>query len=273
MVRDGLVMLNPRKPLFTAVRVELERLIRQGTYPPGSQLPAEEALAQHLGVSRVTLREALRVLEEDGVLARRRGIGTFVNMPVAPIVVHLERNLGISELLQSAEQKREVSHMSVSAETADTYVAGRLQIPDGAPTTCVERIISTGGKSIIFTRDIIPGWVIGRRRLAKHELEGSLYRFLTEVCGQTLVTGIARVRPVKASDAVAAKLNVAHNTLLMVIDQIDWNQDEKPILYSREYFVAQFFEFRVYRRREAPLVDARGDPGRDQRDPGTTGGA
>lgn len=244
-----MAMLSTRRPLFTAVRVEIENLIKQGVYPPGMQLPSEEALARQLGVSRVTLREALRVLEEDGVLSRRRGIGTFINESLPPIVVYLERNLGISELLQSAEQERQVSDMNVSWEEADSFVAGRLRIAEGAPTMCVERIISTRGRPIVYTRDIIPGWVIGHNRLRENELSGSLYQFLTEACGQQLIGGTARVSPVKASDAVSAKLNVAHNTLLMVIDQEDWNRDDKLILYSREYYVSQFFDFRVHRRR------------------------
>ena len=184
-----MAMLSPRKPLFTAVRVEIENLVRQGVYPPGSQLPSEEALAHQLGVSRVTPREALRFLEEDGVVSRRRGIGTFINESMPPIVVYLERNLGISELLQSADQKREVSQMNVSWEEADSFVAGRLRIADGAPTMCVERIISTRGKPIVYTRDIIPGWVIGHNRLEESALSGSLYQFLNEVCGQPLLAG------------------------------------------------------------------------------------
>ena len=251
-----MVMLSPRKPLFTAVRVEIENLVRQGLYPPGSQLPSEETLAHQLGVSRVTLREALRVLEEDGVLSRRRGVGTFINESVPPIIVYLERNLGISELLQSADQRREVSQVNVSWEDADSFVAGRLRIAAGAPTLCVGRVISTSGRSIVYTRDIIPGWVIGHSRVVEGELSGSLYQFLTEVCGQRVIGGSARVSPVKASDEISAKLNVAHNTLLMVIDQEDWNQDNQPILYSREYYVSQFFDFRVHRRRPPAPSDS-----------------
>ena len=54
-------------------------LTRRGEYPPGSRLPSERQLAEQLDVSRPTVREALRILEEEGQITRRVGIGTFVS--------------------------------------------------------------------------------------------------------------------------------------------------------------------------------------------------
>ena len=69
------------RPLYIRAVEVLRELLENGTYPPGSQLPPEPDLAQQLGISRSTLREAMRTFEERGRITRRRGIGTFVSQP------------------------------------------------------------------------------------------------------------------------------------------------------------------------------------------------
>ncbi len=68
----------------TAIAAKLQRAIEEGTYGHGEKLPAERDLAQHFGASRSTIREALRRLEEQNLLTRRIGSGTFVNYRTIP---------------------------------------------------------------------------------------------------------------------------------------------------------------------------------------------
>lgn len=69
---------RPRGSRYQAIADELAAEIRAGTYPLGSQLPVEHALAEHFGTSRQTVREALRVLADKGLIMRRAGSGTTV---------------------------------------------------------------------------------------------------------------------------------------------------------------------------------------------------
>lgn len=68
-----------RKKLYTSIVDQIVEGVRAGAFPPGEALPAERALAGRLGVSRSSLREAIRVLEHAGVLDVRTGSGTYVN--------------------------------------------------------------------------------------------------------------------------------------------------------------------------------------------------
>ncbi|MER7540162.1 GntR family transcriptional regulator [Streptomyces sp. NPDC097704] len=67
-----------RRPVV-ALYERIADAVHDGTYPPGSTLPSEPKLAAELGVSRPALREALLLLQEDGVLTVRRGVGRTVN--------------------------------------------------------------------------------------------------------------------------------------------------------------------------------------------------
>src|SRR6476620_9200253 len=106
-----------RKTLTDAVQQELRSAITNGTYRPGSQLPTEAELCEMLGVSRTVVREALRGLEDDGLVVRRHGVGTFVRNH--PIIKNLNFNFGITEMIESAGLQAGTSHLAIQKENAD----------------------------------------------------------------------------------------------------------------------------------------------------------
>ena len=82
------------------VAEQIREAIMSGKLAPGAQLPPETELVEMLGVSRGTLRESLRMLEEQGLIIRRRGKGTFVR--ARPILKNLSVNYGITDMILSA---------------------------------------------------------------------------------------------------------------------------------------------------------------------------
>src|SRR6187431_3320754 len=102
---------SERKMLTEIAEQSLRQAIEQGKFGPGSQLPTEAELCQMLGVSRTVVREALRVLEEDGLVARRHGVGTFVRDH--PILKNLNFNFGITEMINSAGLGPGTSDLSI----------------------------------------------------------------------------------------------------------------------------------------------------------------
>ena len=106
-----------KKTLTEIAEQELRQAITRGTFRRGTQLPTEAELCQILGVSRTVVREALRVLEEDGLVARRHGVGTFVRD--RPILKNLNLNFGTTEMIESAGMTPGNSHLAIHSETAD----------------------------------------------------------------------------------------------------------------------------------------------------------
>lgn len=91
--------LEPR-PLWAAVADQLRELIDSGQIPVGSKLPSERQLCAELGVSRVSLREAFRVLQSDGYLETRAGAGTFARLPERQPGSWLENDIHVIELFE-----------------------------------------------------------------------------------------------------------------------------------------------------------------------------
>src|SRR5215211_7181512 len=117
---------SERKTLTDIAEQELRQAIVNGSFQPGSQLPTEAELCEALAVSRTVVREALRVLEDEGLVMRRHGIGTFVRNH--PILKNLNFNYGITEMIKSAGLKSGTSHLALIKEIADKQKAESLRV-------------------------------------------------------------------------------------------------------------------------------------------------
>src|SRR5678810_1347444 len=106
-----------RKTLTEIAHQELQKAILGGTFRLGTQLPTEAELCEMFGVSRTVVREALRVLEDEGLVSRRHGVGTFVRNH--PILKNLNFHFGITEMIESAGLKPGTSDLAIHNEAAD----------------------------------------------------------------------------------------------------------------------------------------------------------
>lgn len=235
------------KTLTAAAQDELRLAIAQGTFRPGSQLPTEAELGELLGVSRTVVREALRVLQEEGLIMRRHGVGTFVREHA--ILKNLNFNYGITEMIASAGLKPGTSHLAVQRGPADADSAAHLQVPPATPVVTVERVRTADGRPVVYALDTLPEARLAGRGLALERLAGeSIYDLLQADLGCVIEYGIARILPAVASAAVAEKLGLAPGALLLSMEQTDYSPHDEPLLYSREYHLPDAFDFLVWRR-------------------------
>lgn len=236
-----------RKTLTDVVQQEIRQQIFNGSYAPGSQLPTEAELGQMLGASRTVVREALRILQEDGLIFRRHGVGTFVRNQ--SILKNLNINYGISEMIQLAGLEPGTIHLVVHSEAADEEIASALNLAPGAPTITIERVRTADDKPVVYTLDtfalaLLGGVPFDQTRL----LDESVYRILENDFGHVIDFGVARILPALAPAHVAAHLALEPNSLVLYLVQTDYSPLDEPLLYSREYHLPDAFEFMVWRR-------------------------
>ena len=238
---------SARKTLTGIAQSELRQAITDGTFRPGSQLPTEAELCEMLGVSRTVVREALRVLEDEGLVARRHGVGTFVRNH--PILKNLNFNFGITEMIESAGLKPGTGHLAIQKETADEEKAEQLQVPVGTPLITVERIRTADGRPVVYSLDTLTEELTQQARFDPQLLRTqSIYSLLQTALGQTIEYGIARLLPVVAPPHVAEKLQLPTNALALYIVQTDYTSGDKPVVYSCEYHLPDAFDFLIWRR-------------------------
>lgn len=236
-----------RKTLTEIALKELRQAIVGGTFRPGSQLPTEAELCEVLGVSRTVVREALRVLEDDGFVVRRHGVGTFVRNQ--PILKNLNVNFGITEMIESAGSKPGTSHLALQNETADQEKAEQLRVAIGTPLVTIERVRTADGRPVVFSMDTVTEALIQRAGFNPQRLlSESIYSLLQTSLGQVIAYGIARLLPVASPVDVAEKLQLPPDALALYISQTDYSSNDEPLVYSCEYHLPDAFDFVVWRR-------------------------
>jgi GntR family transcriptional regulator len=238
---------SARKTLTEIAQYELRQAITEGTFRPGSQLPTEAELCEMLGVSRTVVREALRVLEDDGLVSRRHGVGTFVRNH--PILKNLNFNFGITEMIESAGLKPGTAHLEVRREAANEEKANQLRVPSGTPLVTVERVRTADDRPVVYSLDTLTEALLERARFDPERLRTeSIYHILQTSLGQAVEYGVARLLPVIAPDHVAEKLQLPPEALTLYIVQTDYSAGDEPLIYSCEYHLPDAFDFLVWRR-------------------------
>jgi GntR family transcriptional regulator len=249
--------------LATRIRDEVRDRIRDGRFGNDGQLPAETDLANSLGVSRTTVREALLQLEQEGLVIRRHGHGTFVR-PNALLRGSLNANQSTTDVIRSHSMEPGTIHAQLRRDVADSDDADRLQIPAGSEVLVLERVRTADGRPVIFTVDTIPAQLfddagVDPERLLDPAL--SLYQLYADDLGRSVTDARAFIGVTRADPALAERLDTAPGGPLLRVEQVDLDADGVAVLLSFEYYVADTFEFTVHRR--GPALPAR--PGSRER--------
>jgi GntR family transcriptional regulator len=225
------------------VAAELREQLRRGDHAPGAKLPSEPDLAARLEVSRPTLREALRLLEDQRLIVRRHGSGTYVANRL-PLANSLHENFGVERLIASTGARPGVREARWVERPADRELAAILEVDEGAPISVLERVRTSDGRPVVLSRDHLPPEaVVG----GGPPLSGSLYEYLDREAGRPVAFGEAELQPDVADAATARALEVEAGTPTLTLRQVDFDTAGVPVLYSVERHLGSAFEFRVHR--------------------------
>ena len=226
----------------------LARRIAQGQFVGGARLPSEHDLAAEMGVSRPTLRDALRMLEDDGLVRRIQGSGTFVTQRLR-VSNSLDVNFGVTDAIRAAGMRAGMSGGRHWTEPAGVSEAERLNIDPAEDVLVVERVRTADDKPVVLSRDVLPHRVVdGHPQVVEHMLTESIYAVLERDLGVVIHHGVASFRPVQADRSLASRLDVPRAALLLYLWQVDYAETGEPMLSSHEYHLADAFNFSVLRR-------------------------
>ena len=236
---------------FTTLTMATEETLRQaiqdGKFLPGSQLPPEMELISLLGVSRSTLREAMRTLEEQHLIVRKRGLGTFVSE--RPILKDLSMNFGITEMIRQAGMLPGADSVGLKREKASAGIAKALQLDETDMIVLLARVRMADQRPVVWSQDIIPEKILGEHAIETAFLEThSLYQYLETHLQIYISHGSAQIRPVAATAEIAEKLNIHKGAPLLRFDQTDYDTSGRPVLHSIEHHLPDAFVFIVNRR-------------------------
>lgn len=236
-----------RFTLTEACAEALEGAIEIGIYQPGGRLPSEAELAEQLAVSRPTLRESLRLLEERGRVRRYHGRGTFVSE--RPAQEALNRNFGITSMIRARGCEPSTRDGRVVRLSADRELVERLGLEQGDPVWRVERVRMADDHPVVFSIDSLPEYLSERYELDEivSGREPSLYSLLGKCRNIAVQRGEAEVFALRATAELRSQLEVKLGVAILCVKQVDFDQHGTAVVYSVEYHVPDWASFRVER--------------------------
>ncbi|HHH42305.1 MAG TPA: GntR family transcriptional regulator [Chloroflexi bacterium] len=234
---------DPR-PLYLRIEEALNDLLAQ--MEAGEQLPSEPKLARQLGVSRSTLREALRSFEERGLVIRKQGIGTFVNTPRPLIPSGLETLESVDVLARRMGLQCETEDLVIERVPASTEAARALGLSPGSSLIQVARLKTTDGVPVAYMVDNVPTTLVSLEAL-QADFEGSVLDYLRTHATPPPAYARANIIPTRAGP-LSTVLRVRPDAVLLLLEEVLYGQDHTPMDYSRNYFVPSYFRFHVVRR-------------------------
>ncbi len=223
------------QPAHARIEQWLESLITSGRLRPDDKLPAEVDVAASLGVSRMTLRQALASLETKGLIVRRRGRwgGNFVAEP--RFEVELSGLPGLTEQMRRAHVRAGARLLEAETRRPTAHVQRALQLPRGAQVHVVVRIRSANREPIALEESYYPAELYPD--LLTRRLQGSIYALLRDY-GRAPHSALERLEPVKATVQQAELLGIAPEDPLMLVERTACSEDGVPVEHAFDYFRA-----------------------------------
>ena len=221
-------------PAHAGIARWLTELIGRGKLVPGDRLPREDAFAASLGVSRMTLRQALATLGGKGILERKSGRngGTFVREP--RIECDLTGMAGFTEQMRRANLRAGARVVSADTLPASANVAAALSVQRGTPVHEIVRVRTVRREPLAIERSYFP--VGPFPDLLERGLSGSLYSVLARDYGQRPTSARESLEPVIARQDEAVLLEVEVGAPLMLITRTAYTVAGLAIEFARDIF-------------------------------------
>ena len=212
------------------------------------RIPSETVLANELGVSRTTIRDALSRLELEGTIFRKQGAGTFVNEAGLQIRTRLEEIWGYEAMLKAHGYTPSTRIISVEKQPVDPKTGAALKLASNTPTLLVKKLFLADDQPVIFTTNHIPAQLV-TQAYSRSVFHQPIYQFLADFCQQHLTYYLSEIVPLIAPAWLIDTLQLRRQPAALIsFEEVGYNQDNVPILKAHSYFRDDLLRLRLIRR-------------------------
>lgn len=228
-----------QEPMYIKIHNQIKRDIENKKYVVGQRIPAERQLALKFNVSRMTLRQAIKTLEDEGILERRLGSGTYVASQ--KVQEKMSGVMSFTDITRSNGQVPSSKLISYRVTKPSLSEKEKLNIKDTDSVLRMERVRSADSVPICYEVATIPYDLV--EDFSKDEVSTSLYDTLKKNGGYEIGNVTENIGASVASENDARMLSVRKGEALVTRRQVTEFKDGRPFEYVRASYVAERFEF------------------------------
>ncbi len=234
-------------PLYLQLKRLLEREIAAGALPPHSRVPSERELSEQFAISRMTVRQALTELIQEGRLYTSAGKGTFVAEP--KIRQNLQSLTGFTEDMRQRGLTPRTRVLARQIVAATPSIAQSLRLAEGAPVFRLERLRLADDAPMALETSTLA--FDGMEQLAQLDLSGSLYAVLREHFGLIPAEAIQEFEAALPRPHERALLHLHDNAPVLKIQRTTFDADRRPFEHVESVYRGDRYRFVARLVREA----------------------
>lgn len=246
-----------KKNLSDEVKNYLYDYIKKMDVKISTKLPSEDSIAQSLGVSRVTIRKALTDLEQEGIVFRIHGKGTFVNPEALQMNINIALGTDFEQMIIDSGYEAKVEIVNFEIKSADYNVSDKLQIQEDDMIAVVEKIFYADEHPAIFCIDMFPVDII-QGQITDEDIKMSVFELLRKKAGRIASWDKIELQ-VSTKEQIFNQykhINYMGNDSFLIIKAINYDQENTPVLYNIEFHDTNYIRFNTIRQKNIKFGDA-----------------
>jgi GntR family transcriptional regulator len=235
------------RPLYSRAAGAVMEYVRSSGYEPGDMLPAEDALSQQLHVSRTTLREAMGMLEHEGLIVRKHGAGTFVAKPSqARLLPGLHQLIPLKQLAAASGLVVEMLERKFGLVPANAELAALFNLNPDDRLVRLQIVLGIDGQRISYFDSLAPTRIVDPDEIAS--TDASVLEYCLGRGYPVLKHSHAGVYAINADGEVASHLGLPAGAAVLYMQETYHTDANEPVVYSHNYHVTERFNFRIVRQ-------------------------
>lgn len=236
---EGSGIMASKLPIYIKIHDQIKKDIEEGKWQVGDRLPSERELSDIFNVSRMTLRQAIQTLADEGILERKIGSGTYVaNKKVQETMTG---TTSFSDIITSQGKTPSSKTLSYFMTSPSSSEMEKLGLTEDMTILKMERIRYADDVPICFEVASIPYHLIST--FDKEQITRSLYKALGEQGHQVIGKSSQMISAVVASEKIAHYLDIKRGDAVLRLRQVSYFENGLPFEYVRSQYAGERFEF------------------------------
>jgi GntR family transcriptional regulator len=246
VLQDKQIAAKNGRTVVAQLRDRISELITRERFKPGDKLPTEAELKERFGASRPAIREALKLLEQDGTIAVEHGRGRFLTATGAMRVDRpITRFESVTEMAEHLGYVIENRVLAISEERPTDKVRDALRLGPNQPVIRLERLRLSSGEPIVYCIDFMPRTLFSGP-LYDVGWGGSLLELLDRH-GNRPTMSAAQIRAVTLPEDVVRRSDLTDFGPALMIEETAYTAKGDPVVHANDYHRGSHFAFSFLR--------------------------
>jgi GntR family transcriptional regulator len=234
-------------PLYVMVYGTLSQWLRDGKYKPGEKLPGENVLAEQLQVSRGTIRQALLVLQEDGLIRNQQGKGNIVISNRDTSLIGLEKMS--NAILDYSLEGIDRVETTIGFQSATQKYQDVLKLKPSSVIAVIDITYYKADTPVAFAMVYMPQGIIDQSDVNLEDTN-TVYKLYSELLEASGMYSDTRIRMGVARERLANVLQIEEGTPLLIMEEELYTEYDLPVLSHKLFFLSEQCELRMRRKND-----------------------